>query len=638
MIRITCSNPNCQKQLWAKDELAGRRTRCTSCGTILVIPQPALPPVRSAVEDGPDEAKSHQLFSHGSGRRRKSPAPTKENIDEIVEQVLLQPSSEPREPAYPPLEEHETERDLSREFVTANVDRASQSQRLIDGTTYPRRRLRLWALGAAVAVGLTVAASTLLYRAGLSTDSSATNSTVQNNAPAAPPKNHQSGDNTRKPVTTARPSQDRPAGSLKAMMSQGTPRSRADDDIRKSMMAGVPSQRSLGRRPKATVSDATPKSTALVAQDGTWSVDPVTITSLRTHYETDIRPGGFGGAYSIRPAASSRLVLLTFALEALAPDPDAVAKLAQLRERIQATINPRVSPGNVLIRIMGGVKLSAETRKQLEATSEHRIFEMRAAALVDSTGKRFQPVWCIAPLPEMTLLYHANGDLEHFSRNLENLPEHWAKTLRANGQRSIRANGTFAGLLETKRPVNVSLLYDIPNSIDHNDLSLKFDEGIEPSEGPRTRSRRALDRNAADASQPSAPGPLRISDLRITATSVNPPGLAFSLRIEPGDPENYTMWAGIVPSEVFDKYLSIRVRSSIAIADKPFTHCNVTRSALEPGLWSGKLVFQKVGLFQDAVPVSFKLMPIAADGSSDYAQASNPIHALVNFRNGQVGE
>jgi copper chaperone CopZ len=231
-----------------------------------------------------------------------------------------------------------------------------------------------------------------------------------------------------------------------------------------------------------------PRRTARVSNDGAWSVDHVTMKLLAGNYETDVHPGGFGGTYTIRPTTKSHLLLVTFELEALVPDPYSVTKLARLLERIQATINTKVSPGNVLDYLMGGVKLSSENQRKLGEAKNYQMFEMQTASLVDPTGKRFEPVWCNAPLPEMTLLYNAKGDLEHFSRHAQEfLPKHWAKTLRANGQVSVHSGGTFAGLLETKCRVDVSLLYDIPDSIDQNDLSLSLVEGAEPPEGASER-------------------------------------------------------------------------------------------------------------------------------------------------------
>jgi hypothetical protein len=257
---------------------------------------------------------------------------------------------------------------------------------------------------------------------------------------------------------------------------------------------------------------AAPSQTAFISDDKAWSVDRVTIKSLETDYDTDLHPAAFGGSYTIRPTSKSRLLLITFELEALAPDPNAVTKLARLRERIQSTINERVSPGNVLKHFMGGVRLSPENQRELGETKNYRIFDMGIAVLVDSTGERFQPVWCVSPLPEMTLLYGMNGAFEHFSRHAnEYLPKHWLKTLRANGQQSINSNGTFVGLLETKCPVNVSLLYDVPGSIDQNDLSLSLDLRAPPSEGSREpeKARPRRPRMLAGLDQPAGTIPKR---------------------------------------------------------------------------------------------------------------------------------
>ena len=54
-IEVSCG---CGKRLRAKDELAGKRAKCPGCGTILQIPQPALP-----VEDEPIVVEDHDPYA-----------------------------------------------------------------------------------------------------------------------------------------------------------------------------------------------------------------------------------------------------------------------------------------------------------------------------------------------------------------------------------------------------------------------------------------------------------------------------------------------------------------------------------------------------------------------------------------------
>jgi len=439
VIRFAC--PVCNRRLHSQAHLAGRQTRCPSdfCGAFFTIP---LPPV---------------------GESGSAQAP-------------LAPKGGTNEPDVQPAARIEvTPRRLLRQVLAAGLASAVCAVCVAALVTWRINSSKGMSATAAPEVSGAFRTEIVAADAESRKSRSPNSDPDARSTPASQPAPSPSSSPRSEPDQTAAPAE--PRAVLHALSPQPVP----------SVPGQTAEQPAVNPAPNENAREA-PHRTARVSNDGAWSADHVTMKSLEGNYETDVHPGGFGRTYTIRPTPNSHLLLVTFELEALVPDPHSVTKLASLLERIQATINPRVSPGNVLTYLMGGVKLSSENQRKLGEAKNHRMFEMQTASLVDPTGKRFQPIWCIAPLPEMTLLYDAKGDLEHFSRHAQEfLPKHWEKTLRSNGQGSIHSDGTFAGLLETKCPVDVSLLYDIPDSIDQNDLSLSLVEGAVPSEGPRER-------------------------------------------------------------------------------------------------------------------------------------------------------
>jgi hypothetical protein len=187
------------------------------------------------------------------------------------------------------------------------------------------------------------------------------------------------------------------------------------------------------------------------------------------YFDKHFLTGSFNGSYEIRAASGSQLVRLTFKISALQPDPGAPKDLSARRREIEETLTHRLKHW----------RIPRNTEAQdLAEGHVYRLFDMQDFVLLDSSGEQFTPIWCVSPIPSLTVVYGEEGKpASSFLPNPANLPDFWHATFRATpGIHGLRS-GLFVGLLEVGHAVDVSLLFEVPSGIRLQELRLQIEDG-----------------------------------------------------------------------------------------------------------------------------------------------------------------
>lgn len=208
-----------------------------------------------------------------------------------------------------------------------------------------------------------------------------------------------------------------------------------------------------------------------------WEVREPVLAALTGSYEVpkiEIQKQFGHSRYQVEPRAGSRLVRLDCQLTARIEQPGAIDALAARRKAVIATIdNP------VFRSLLGDGTVTAADRRKL--TGKYRLLDIERFDLRGPGGEVFKPVWCIAPEAQVTTIYSRGGDSdiwEHATtQGPDALPAAGRLAIRTNACRQLKTAGSFAGLAEVGKSVTVSVLYEIPTSVDLEALQFIAEAG-----------------------------------------------------------------------------------------------------------------------------------------------------------------
>jgi hypothetical protein len=199
-----------------------------------------------------------------------------------------------------------------------------------------------------------------------------------------------------------------------------------------------------------------------------WLIKDVKATiPSTTDYEDDMKFSSPKGKmiHKIVPDKGNRLIIVNFQVTALVSDPQAIEKLAKKCEDADKLLQSYDIEGFGTYKILfGGVLLSAEEQKAL--TGQYRLFDIMDTVLIDSSGNRYTAVWIDYP-DSREVLFDIMGEglnLEWLIRPKD--PEYWHQTLQFPKW--------FVGLLDIGQAVSVSLVYNLPSTVELDKLNLQF--------------------------------------------------------------------------------------------------------------------------------------------------------------------
>ena len=208
-----------------------------------------------------------------------------------------------------------------------------------------------------------------------------------------------------------------------------------------------------------------------------WAIENPTITPREGDYEDkaiEIKDSPTTShPFTISPQAGDRLVVLECKLTPVAEDGQALDTFSARRKTVFGF-------GDDTFRFLSGDgSLTPEHRKKL--TSKYRLFDMERVVLADTAGKSYKPLWCIAPEAEFTFIFTrgASGDyLEKWmTRNPELIPPAGRLAARTNANRDLKTDGLFVSLMEVNQTASLSVLYEVPKSVQVENLKVVVEGG-----------------------------------------------------------------------------------------------------------------------------------------------------------------
>lgn len=208
-----------------------------------------------------------------------------------------------------------------------------------------------------------------------------------------------------------------------------------------------------------------------------WSIeDPIVTPRDKDFEDNDIEireTPTLTHPFTIKPKAGNRLVVWEGKVTPVAEDPKAIEMLIARRKDV-------FNNGDETFQFLSGDgSLSPEQRKNL--ARKYRLFDMEKIVLTGPPGTSYKPRWCIAPEAEFTFIFApgVEGDyLEKWmNRNPEMLTAAGRLAVRTNANRFMKTDGSFACLMEVDQTVAVSLLYEIPQSVQLESLQVVVDGG-----------------------------------------------------------------------------------------------------------------------------------------------------------------